>query len=249
MKKNIYYQTLFARPNGLKLWLLTFFLSFSFLFRIPIEVFVRKNFGERYFNLLISILIGVFLLYFPYYMSSNRSGTDYEYLTKWYGLWYVFTLAYCYCVFARYKEVVHEPSVFDFKRFSLSTGKVHPKFFGIKVNGRVNKRKIETLYEPAIFFIPGVILAFFEQPLGYFLVPCALIYSLGYVGAYYMGDNFIMDKIDEMICNEELRDVFVHDNESEKGFPFYGKKPSEKNTREKLYDSWMKDGDDVTDAK
>jgi|GEM_PF-4277642 len=49
MKKNLYYTTMFARPSMVKQFILGLFLALSYWFRIPIEMLIRKNFGERYF--------------------------------------------------------------------------------------------------------------------------------------------------------------------------------------------------------
>lgn len=61
MKKNLYFQTMFQRTNGIKMIILDFFLSIASWPRLMIEVFIRKNFGERYFSLAAAITITVIL--------------------------------------------------------------------------------------------------------------------------------------------------------------------------------------------
>ena len=51
MQKNLYYRAIARRENMFKLLLLSFFNFFSSYARLLLEVFTRKNFGERYFRL------------------------------------------------------------------------------------------------------------------------------------------------------------------------------------------------------
>ena len=50
MKKNIYYSEVVIRKNLVKSNLLNWLFALSSLLRVPVEVFLRKNFGERYFS-------------------------------------------------------------------------------------------------------------------------------------------------------------------------------------------------------
>ncbi len=250
MKKRMYYQSMFRRQFFIKMLVLDYFYSASELFRVPIEMLIRKNFGERYFGLYVSVVIGLFLLAYPFLSSKyNLHGEmDAATLLQYFGTWYLYTATYIYCLFKRYREVRREPSVFDFARFSLSTGTIHP-FFTERFlkDGKVNFRRIQTLAEPGVFFIAGAILSFLSQPIGYLLFICSIVYSLGYVAAYTKGDEFVMDKIDEMICNRELSATFVDGNESDTGFQFYGTRPNDEKLREDLYES-MTPGDDEEDV-
>jgi hypothetical protein len=239
MKQKLYYQEMFGRINRLKIVLLDFFLAASATFRIPIEMLIRKNFGERYFSLFLSVVIGVALFAYPSLFNNyNRYGeTDTGTLLKYYSTWYLYAVVYTYCLFKRWQEVRHEPSVFDFARFSLSNGKIHPFFINLTNAEQPNIRRIETLYEPGVFFIGGAILAYFSQPIGFLFLVCAVVYSLGYVAAYAKGDDFVMDIIDNMICNQELSETFVEGNESPTGFKFYGTRPDDKKMRDDMYDT------------
>ena len=82
------------------------------------------------------------------------------------------------------------------------------------------------------------------------LIVCSVFYSFGYAGAYHIGDNFVMDKIDEMISNEELEDSFVNDKDPSetRGFRFYGKKPTDPDMRRKVA-SLMTEDKEVYEAR
>lgn len=239
MQKNAYYQQLFARPNLIKRLILNIFLGLSYYFRVPIEVVIRKSFGERYFSLLLSVIIAIALVVTPYMLTSARYGSpDIGFMLKTFGTWYIYTCYFSYCVYQRWQEVKREPSVFDFAKFSLSTGRFHP-IFSSNANGKkFNSRVIETVLEPGIFLVAGAILSYFGQPLGALFVICAIVYSLGYVAAYQLGDDFIMDKIDEIICNTQLTNTFVNDEQSEVGIPIYGRRPTSAEMREQLANSF-----------
>lgn len=252
MKKNIYYTTMFGRPNMIKQFILGLFLSLSYWFRIPIEMLIRKNFGERYFNLLLSVVIGIIFLGFPiFYMNDLNSRPTFAEAVLTFSTWYIYSFYYCYCVYKRWDEVAHEPSVFDFAKFSMSTGdfleiiKLIRKPDGMPFNSRT----VQIYIEPGAFFIGGVILALFQQPLGYLFISCAVVYSLGYEAAFHLGDNFMMDQIDEMLCNQDLADAFIHDEPSPSGIPIYGERPTSTEMRERLFNRIVgDDGDEEDDA-
>jgi hypothetical protein len=148
----------------------------------------------------------------------------------------------------RRSEVKRLPSVFDFERFSLSTGEVNPFFTDIKINGKpFDRREIETLIEPAFFLAIGIILTLMAQTIGPVIIGCSIIYSLSYVGAYYLGDQFVMDTIDEMICNAELVDSFVNEHapEETKGFNAYGRRPADPDFRRKVVDNFFEDEEPI----
>ncbi len=234
MKKNLYYKEMFGRPNLIKKWFLGIFLSLSTFFRIPIEVLVRKKMGERYFSLFQSILFAIILLTAPY-ISGGFSFHGDMLLTN-FGTWYLFTAFFVFNVYKRWQEVKHEPSVFDFAKFSLSTGEPHPFFMNIRFGKDFSPRLLETVIEPGAFFIAGVILAVFIQPIGFILIFCSIVYSLGYMAAYNIGDDFVMDMIDEMICNQDMEKHFMDDGQSEKGVKFYARKPNSTELRSQLLD-------------
>lgn len=242
MKKNLYYQTMYARRNVLKSILLNLFIGVSSMPRLLLEVFIRRNFGERYFSFSTAIWMILLLgggpiarLAFGYHFTSDVA---FDFIGKNWSL-YVYLGAFLFVCLKRREEVYRLPSVFDFARFSLSTGEISPVFYSVIINGQTpSVRTIETMVEPSLFFVIGLLLILLGQNLGYIILPCSIIYSLSYVAAYYLGDNFVMDKIDEMICNEEMVSAFVEGrNPSEtRGFNPYGRKPTDPEDRRKVVD-------------
>ncbi len=93
----------------------------------------------------------------------------------------------------------------------------------------------------------GLVLWFLDLDVGILLMVCAVLYSLSYMAAYHKGDQFIMDQIDEMICNEELVSSFVDelDSSQTRGVNFYGRRPADPNTRRRVADRFMDDDDFV----
>ena len=61
-----------------------------------------------------------------------------------------------------------------------------------------------------------------------------------------MGDDFVMDQIDKMICNENMYDSFVLQKRPEetKGFSFFGNGPDEADQRENLVNSFFADNEE-----
>lgn len=240
-KRNSYYKEVFGRPAMFKQIFLSLFLALSYFFRVPIEVITRQNMGERYFNILLTVVIGIALVYVPInYSKQYNDDIDWGRLFHYFTTWYIYTALYLYSSYKRWSEIRTYPSVWNLKRFSLSTGKPHPFFLGLNIGGKpLTPRFIGAVAEPGIFLALGLVLSYFQQPLGWFFVLCSIIYALGYTAAYYLADQFVMDKIDEMICNEDMRDIFVNDIGSKRGFEFSAKRPTNKAARQQLYDEYI----------
>ena len=288
MKKNLYYQHVFGRTNAIKEFIYNFFLAISSWPRLILEVFLRKNMGERYFSFSNCVLIIVILCYLPFpitqlksavqafspgqagsgqanindYMrsmggsmggavnrpatSENDSGqqSDFIHVTTTNITWYLFLIGFFIAALKRRKEVERLPSVFDFARFSLSSGVTVPALFNVKIGKRpTDIRVVSTIIEPAIFLIIGFILHLCQQLVGDLLMICSVIYSLSYFAAYHIGDNYIMDKIDEIICNENLKESLVEGREpvNNKGFNFEPRMPNDPGFRKTVYESFFEE--------
>jgi hypothetical protein len=248
MTKNLYYQHMLQRKNIIKDFILTLFLGFASVARMPIEVLTRKNFGERYFSFTATILMAVALALFPLGYENFHShifgDTSIVEMVFKYLTWYPFLALFVKMAIDRRNEIRRLPSVFDFERYSLSTGILDRRLMNFKIKGKaVDIRTVETLIEPGVFLAAGIVLVLFKQTLGYLLIPCSLAYSLSYVATYNIGDQFIMDLIDKQICNEELADTFVNDTppSETRGFQSYGRRPSDPDLRRKVANSFFED--------
>jgi hypothetical protein len=247
MKRNLYYRTMYKRTNLIKEFILSLFLTVSSYPRMLLEVFVRKNFGERYFSFATAVTVATIVAILPvmFFGAKLTFGGS----PKWsvffadYTTWYVFDFAFTFVAFKRWIEIKRNPMVFDFKKFSLYSGDINPLFTQFNFFGNINPRKIETMLEPLIFFVAGLLLWMAGQPVGYLLLICSIFYSLSYFGAYYQGDHFVMDKIDEMICNEEMFGAFVEDKDASetRGVRFTGRKPADDKVRRKVVESFFED--------
>lgn len=261
MKKNLYYKTVYGRRNVLKNSILIFFFTFSSYPRLLLEVFIRKNFGERYFSFMSAITVTVLLSIFPFasagithMLSFGGYGRSFDLgdVFQHYFTWYLFLIAFMYKSMERDEEVKRLPSVFDFARFSLSTGERHPRILAFKWKGKsLDVRQIETLVEPGLFFFIGLFLMLIGQRVGMLILISSIFYSLSYVAAYMIGDNYIMDRIDEMICNEEMVNSFVEgrDPSETRGFSTYGRKPTDPETRRRLADAFVEDFEETVLAR
>lgn len=258
MQKNLYYRTTFKRVNLFKIFFLSMFDAFTGAARSLLEVFTRKNFGERYFLLSSALWIAFILAIIPIiivkYLSKPQLPPEaYGFdsmepaqqvvqtasasLMPDYLTWYIFIALYVGMSVKHHLDMRRNPSVFDFDHFSLCTGEINPLFLRIKIPFiETNLRTIECFFEPAVFFSFGVILWLIGQNLGILLVLTSIAYSFNYMNDYMHGDNFIMDKIDEMIANEEMEDAFVNelDESQTRGFRIRGKRPKDEDMRRKL---------------
>ena len=254
MKKNLYYTGVIQRKKVIRDFS-TLVLSILFVWpRNLLEVFIRKSFGERYFSIVQSFLLALFLFLIP--ISIDKVSSLYGYKTSLPEIflknitWYIFLGGFIYYCLKRQKEIKREPGVFDFEKFSLSAGIINPYFRTVKLNGKeVTSRQIATLVEPAFFLVIGIVLTAMMQKVGILLV----FSSLGYAGSWYIsylqGDHFIMDKIDQMICNEEMVASFVDGRRPDqtRGFEPFCRRPADDEFRRKVADFMMPE-DDFVDA-
>lgn len=236
MKTNPYYRSTIRRENIFVTYILSFFDMFASYGRLPIEVFTRKSFGQRYFRLSSALTVASILALFP--LSTKLLGYLFPFISEVgaaifpsFTLWYIFLAVFVYFSVRHYLDIKKEASVTNFKRFSLSSGVPDKIFDTIKIPGiQTNIRTIECLFEPLPFFLGGLLLWIIGQQLGLLLVLSSVIYSLSYLNAYRRGDNFILDKIDEMICNEQLETIFSEAGKTEQdksGFEFRGLVPTD----------------------
>lgn len=248
MQKNLYFKSVLRRKNHFKNFILDAFLAVASYPRLLLEVFIRKNFGERYFSasavFTIAFILGIYPLvahkmYETYsrYLGNGDSGFWWHYIS-----WYFFLAAFLYFSWLRHKEVKRNPSTFDFGRFSLCTGDIHPAFRNVKISGnQPTIRTIEIYLEPAFFTGLGIVLMLFGQALGSWLIVFAIMYSLSYAAAYKHGDDFVLDIIDDGIMNEELEEAFVENPEGDnkRGVRFYTRKPKSVSLRRRLSKSFI----------
>lgn len=253
MKKNLYFRTVLRRSNPVRNFFFDLFTAIASWPRLLLEVFIRTNLGERYFSFSSSIIMLAFLAAIPpiiKYAGSNSyyGGFSFKDAILDNITWYLFLAAFLYCAFRRRQEIKKLPSVFDFGRFSLSSGYTHPMFFKIIIKGKSpDNRTIETVLEPLFFFIIGAVLLFFGQAVGLLITLCSIAYSLSYMAAYHAGDNFVMDKIDELLCNQELYNAFVDgvDPSNTRGVNYYGRRPADPETRRRVADSFIEEDETV----
>ncbi|UFH54804.1 hypothetical protein [Spirosoma sp. KNUC1025] len=254
MKKSVYYQVMYRRRNVIKEALLNFALGLSSWPRMIIEVLIRRNQGERYFSASGAVTLTVLLTIAPIVliepMRYRFGGTTVSVFFSTFLTWYLYLVAFMYYAAQRHEEVKRLPNVFDFARFTKSTGIIHHWFRNFKFNGRgFDTREIETLLEPGLFFFTGLIMWFSGQPIGFVLLVSSLFYGFSYSAAYHIGDNLLMDKIDEQICNEELVRTFVEDTDpaNSRGFAFYGRRPADPDARRRVADMFMAE-DEIVEA-
>lgn len=235
MQKNLYFKHVYGRKNLLMEFFYELFLKLSSYPRMVIEVIIRRNFGERYFSLTAGIVILAILIWLP---SASEVFTR-DFFTSNFDryAWYLFSSLFAGSTIVHWWDTVRTPGVFDFSRFSKYAGDIHPLFRKINLWGWTpDDRMIETLLEPALFFGAGLFLNSIGFALGTLLIVVSVFYSVSYLAAYHKGDDFVMDRIDEAIMNEEMENAFVYGKSSEetRGVKFYAQKPKLRAERERI---------------
>lgn len=244
--RNIYYQEYYGRQNRILRIILHTFLILSSYPKLVMEVFLRRDMGERYYNLASAMTAAFLLICVPIAMS-NGGLREFD-LSGAIGsqpLWYLFCAVYIAFSFRRWWEIRRGPSVFDFGKFSFCTGKIWSKFYDIRLFGqKPSPRTIEVWYEPLLFFIAGILLMMIGQLLGGLFVFCAVFYSVAYSASYMLGDHLIMNIIDKKIMNEDMqRDLISDSDYGHRGTKWYIRKPNTKEGREELANMFLQEED------
>lgn len=208
MKQNLYFQEVYGRKNVLMEFVLLAFFKLSSYPRMVMEVLIRKNFGERYFSIASALTIIGILFFVPTIGEAMYHGFFTTTADRY--AWYLFVSLFASCSVIHWLDGRQAPGTLNFGRFSKYAGDIHPLFRKINLWGWTpNERTIETILEPAVFLITGLLLHWIGFAIGMLLIVSSIFYSLSYFGAYQKGDNFIKDMIDQEIINMELDNAFV----------------------------------------
>jgi hypothetical protein len=246
MGKNMNYTIVFSRRSQFKMMLYSVFITLCSWPRMVIEVFLRTRFGERYFSFSGTVFLTIILALVPVIAATSthlfRGDWGAAKFIWTYLTWYLFLAAFMYMSLQRRDEIKRLPSVFDFARYSLSSGVIDPRLFKIKIFGRYpTVRQVSMIIEPGLFFVVGVVLAFLGQALGPLFIQCSIWYALSYKAAFYMADEQVMDQIDKIIVQQEWGRSFVEglDASETRGFSFNGRRPADPEYRKRVADAFM----------
>lgn len=247
MKKNLIFSSQFSRRNHIKEFFMGLFLDIASWPRLLLEVFVRRNMGERYFSFASVITLFLLLAAVPFLLDRSISIR-----VLWDNkLWYLFLLIFMYLGNQRRLEIKRLPSVFDFARHSQDQGQIHPLLYKFSRFKDLDVRTMQTLVEPGLFLVAGILFLVINQLLlGGLLIVCALLYSFSYRAGFHFGDHRIMDEIDKIIKSEEMVKSFIDDEDPShtRGVQYHGRKPVDKGLRRKIVDRFSDKNDNIADV-
>lgn len=242
MKRNLYLiKGIPQRSNPVKNFILNLFSSSSSLPKLLLECFVRKDFGERYFSLSTALIMAFVLCFVPplfLFGSAWRMGWGdiiKEFILH-YLTWYVFLAYFIRVCFLRKKEITRIDGEFDTTRYTFSTGNLDDRIMNFKFKGKgFNIRQVETIIEPGLFLLIGFVLMVLGQFVGILIFLSSIVYSLSYHLMYSLGDDFILDMIDNRIANQVMVSVFVDGVEDDPtGFRMRTRRPADQSLREDI---------------
>ncbi|ASZ11174.1 hypothetical protein KTO58_19335 [Chitinophaga pendula] len=181
--------------------------------RLLLEVFIRRNFGKRYFSLSKALLMLVALACWPSVVKErlfirlwhlnelDAIASMPDGLFWWrYGSWYAFLILFLSFSLWRKLEIKQ-----TMNRSTRYAGDLHPVFDRLKLGGRrLSLWTIEVLCEPGAFMIAGFLLSKVGQRLGGLLMIASIGYSIYSIISHYLRNTEISDRRDIIIDGQEL---------------------------------------------
>jgi hypothetical protein len=179
-----------------------------------VEVFLRREFGERYISLSLNIVIALILVWWGI-MLSNVIGAEY------FILWFLLIGLFLYKSIQHRKEIKRYGTAYDFERFSLSDGRIHDKwwdiigkeYFGVKITRYLVHIILEPLV-PIIIGLPFLIISY-TRSFGLLLIVSGLFFGFRAFIKAYSARSSILDIIDEQICMKYDEEVLVEQKSPE----------------------------------
>ena len=255
-KRNIFIEINQGRTNAVKDFIVGFFMLFASHGSAIVEVFMRRKFGERYITLAqsigIFIVVSIFFpLFYAWYIEfvsgiaammgergirARPSGISFVVL-------FLFMLAFLGMSIYHRLEIKRYGTTYDFKRFSLSDGEIHPlwwKVIGREILGfKISQYTVRVLLEPLVPTVLGFIMSFIPgvNLVGVLLLVCGLSFMARNFNKAQMGRDWVLDNIDKKISNEMKYDVFIgrKPKKDTKGIYLPIELPESEETRKSLY--------------
>lgn len=162
------------------------------------------------------------------------------------AVWVAFYISYIALLYIRRGEAIKSRTSSESARFSYSDGDSLVVAWLKSKNINLSVRSIEIYIEPLLFISIGLLLHFIGSTLGIPIIVCGLFYSYSFMYAYQIGDDFVLDKMDEMIVNKNLKEVFCSEDSdlTINGFRYRGIKPFSPEEREEISNNLFSDEDD-----
>lgn len=241
-KHNIFRKVSGRSVNYFYDFFLGFFLGFSSWPSSIIEVFMRRQFGERYFTLFTGLSIFTLMMIIWYSLAKYwDAGTEIS--------WGLFAFIYLGQSIRHRLEIKKFGSTYDFDRYSISEGYYHEfwnkiignEYYGIKIT----HYRFYVYLEPLLPFLVG--LFFFANPftriVGTLIMISSLFFCLRHFAKTHTARNHILDDIDDMICQQHHEDVLLEQLPAEetKGLWFPMELPQDRDLRQKLSDYMKRD--------
>ena len=187
--------------------------------RLLLCVFVRKNFGERHFNIASALILGLilFLPFIAYAIGLQHAAPFLAWIEFFNFSWLLFIAAFIFASYKHHKTQGFKLTEYDFDKYSQYQGtEIIPwkKVLGrFNINPKLMPILKETLFEPAIFFFIGIILTIIPptRAVGITLIISSIVYGLSYLTAYWKARIFMLAKNDERIFNEDIAKIFLKD--------------------------------------
>ncbi|MEO9803432.1 MAG: hypothetical protein ABJF04_09305 [Reichenbachiella sp.] len=189
--------------------------------RLLLCVFLRKDMGERHFNIASASTLG-FALFLPFvfYIFGAYENSALLMWTRYFNvIWGLFVIGFMAMSYRHHKEQGFSLTRYDFDKFSLHEGRHNLPWerllSRLNLNPELTPILIEIVLEPLIVFIAGFVLVVipFSRAVGVVLILSSIAYSISYIGAYWRSRNDLLDKNDEGIMNRQFADVLIGDVE------------------------------------
>ena len=251
-KARLYFRKIYPYVSFFREILFGFFSVLAHLPARIVEIFLRRNFGERYYSLDAPVIMFLAMSY-PLYIWISTGSYEFIQMMGFSWFWILFSFVFLGFAIKRKREINHDLQSFDDAKYSMYSGDEWSIWYRFENKlPRLFKRdtffyNIERVYEGGLFLIVGFVFLFipFSRYVGVLLIFSGASYMFTMYLRYLKSRDMVLDQIDDKIHNEDMHDAFTNDK-SKRGFRWFGPKPDDPQFRETIAESLVDEEGDFS---
>ncbi len=242
-----YFYTVYGSGSFLRDGIYNLILAISFIPQTIVSVLFRRNLGERYFSFSTTLLM-LLGMTIPVLIGMGNPNA-WRHVTGFnpFNITSLLFLVFLgYQAYKRRQEFDTTSEEISCNRFSYYDGKNDSKIWNFLTakmpfllqNG--NMRRVRMYSEPLVLIMAGLSLMvlIYTIATGFLLLVCGILQIWRVKAQYQRGRDYMLDKVDEIIADEEMANVLLENRlpEDARGFGLFSPVPIDEQMKAKVVD-------------